>query len=302
MNRLLSSCLLVSGLQWAAAPVFAQVDPEIGDFDRMIASGRYTEAEAPLEAYVASHPDSWQALYQIGYVDFRSHKILLSVEALSRSLVLRVDQPEAHKILGFDLTILGKLDLAEVEMRQAIRLDPNSAESRYELGKICYERGQQGCAVQELQTAIWIAPAYVKAHHNLGLAYEASNDFARARRSFERAIELNREQSRPSSWPYTDYAGFLNRRYDFAGALALCRLAVEADPRADQAWFEMAKAYRGLADIARSVTALERAIELQRKPDYLYVLSQAYRKQGREAEARKVLSEFEIAKAKLEEH
>jgi len=49
------------------------------------------------------------------------------VEALAKSLQLDINNAEAHKILGLDLTMSGKYEEAQIEMEQAARLRPNSA-------------------------------------------------------------------------------------------------------------------------------------------------------------------------------
>src|SRR5216684_947242 len=86
------------------------------------------EAEAPVEKYTRSHPQSPEAWYQLGYLYFRLHKIWPSIQALSKSLSIRPKQADAHRILGLDFSILGRLDLAEDELRRAVALDPGSVE------------------------------------------------------------------------------------------------------------------------------------------------------------------------------
>src|SRR5690348_1503939 len=99
VNRTLAAvCLLIAGGQNCA---LAQEDDEqaIQKFEASIKAGRYSQIREQLESYTAEHPQSWRALYQSGYVDFRLHRFQDSVSALSKSLIINGDFAEAHKIL-----------------------------------------------------------------------------------------------------------------------------------------------------------------------------------------------------------
>src|SRR4051812_13209 len=117
---------------------FAQTagEPDLQRFDRLIELERYEEALPALEVYGAEHPESARAHYQLGYTDYRVHRIEASVKALSRSLVLNPKNADAHRILGYDLTILHRLDLAAVEFQRAAALQPGLAENHYALGRV----------------------------------------------------------------------------------------------------------------------------------------------------------------------
>lgn len=276
----------------------SNADLEIEKFGAMIGGGNFQAAEPLLEAYVAKNPDSWAALYQLGYVYFRLHKIVPSIKVLSRSLSINLHNAEAHKILGYDLVITGEFDLAEREFQEAIRLNPKSVESHYLLGRTYFERGRPAAAAKELECAKELDPSYVKAYHNLGLAYEALNKVELALENFSKALELNAANAKPSAWPYIDFAGFRNRRGEFQDAVDLLNKALVADPSSAEANFEISKAYRGLGRDSESLVALERASALNpSNPDYLYALAQTYRRLGREDDARKALERFTRLKA-----
>lgn len=172
-NRAIGFC----AIWWtgAACVISATANTQIAEFDRLIATGNYPQAAVHLEGYIAKNPQSWEGLYQLGYVYFRLHKIWPSIQLLSKSLSINVNNAEAHKILGMDFTIVNRLDLATKELEFAVQLNPKSAESQYALGHVYYEQGAYGRAVTNFQKAIALDPDYVKAYHNLGLAYEATS-------------------------------------------------------------------------------------------------------------------------------
>jgi tetratricopeptide (TPR) repeat protein len=271
----------------------ADANREVTGFDREITRGNFAAVEGPLEAFAAAHSSSAEAWYQLGYVYYRLHKIWPSVKALSKSLSINSRQPDAHRILGLDFTILDRLDLAEDELRRAVALDPASADNRYHLGRICFERGNSSEAVQHFEKALRLSRGDVKTLHNLALAYEAINQVDRARDCFQQAIVQDEKAVAHSEWAYINYGGFLNRRYEYDAALAILRKGEGISPNAELQ-FELAKTYRGLERWADAVGALEKAVQLSpRESQYFYVLSLIYRKLGKENESREALARYE---------
>ncbi len=284
---------------YCAGSVWAQtiLKSELERFDSWIAEGNYEKALAPLEALVAAHPELAEAQYQLGYVYYRLHWIAQSVKALSASLAINSRNADAHRILGYDLTILGRLDLAETEFRRAIELKPQSAESHYALGRVHYEKGSYAAAAAEFEQALRINPSYGKAHENLGLAYEAVNEIAQARAHFETAVRLAESEPQPSPWPYINFAGFQNRRGDYAAALQFARRALAIAPRSDAARFQSAKALRGLERWNECIQELQEAIAINsNNPEFFYTLAVAYRRLGQPDRARVSMEQFEKLK------
>jgi tetratricopeptide (TPR) repeat protein len=282
----------------AARLVGASDDPAIAHFEALIKDGKYADVSTALEDYVASHPQSWQASYQLGYVDFRLHRIQQSLTMLCKSLVLNSKFAESHKILAYDLNILGRQDLAILELEQAINYDPGSAESHYELGRIYYEQGSYLSAVENLEKAKSLEPGSVRVYHNLGLAYSAVGDNAKAVENLEAGLRLNAQQSKPSAWPLIDYATYFNMQNNFEKARDLLLQAIEIDHSWDQEYDELAKAYRGLGRTDEAINALKQAILLNpRKAEYHYVLARLYSQTHQFAQAKEQLAEYEHQKS-----
>lgn len=285
---------LISALSLGAAVCGAAGDQDINRFEALIKDGNYAEARNQLQNYVAAHPSSWGAFYQLGYVDFRLHRIQDSLTALSKSLILNKDFAESHKILGYDLNILGRQDLAIRELESAIRCDPKSSESHYELGRICYEQGSYARAIEHMETAKALNPLKVRVYHNLGLAYSAAGENEKAVDNFEQALRLNAKQEQPSAWPYIDYATHANRQNSFKEARELLLHAIKIDPSLDQEFDELSKANRGLGEIEKAIDALKQAIVLNpHKAEYHYELARLYTQTNRAEEAKKELAAYE---------
>lgn len=296
----------VAVLTLFAFPLWSQVtsvsddEQAIANFESLIKAEQYAEASSRLQSYTAIHKDSWRALYQLGYVYFRQHRIGPSLNLLSRSLALHSDFGEAHKILAFDLNILGRKDLAITELEQAIRFTPNPWESRYELGRIFFERGSYLQAVEQFEQVKRMTPEFVKTYHNLGLAYGAIHDEANAVKNFEEALSRNAKQKKPSAWPLIDYATYFNLQNNFEKARALLLQAIQIDSSWAQEFEELSKACRGLGQTDEAISSLKRAIALDpQKAETHYMLARLYSQAHRPDEAKQELAAYEQSRQKL---
>lgn len=284
-------------LMLGAVNLCAQEDQAIARFDSLIKDNQFAQVSGALESYAMAHPKSWQALYQLGYVDFRLHRFQQSLTMLCKSLVLNPKFAESHKILGYDLNILGRQDLAIQELKLAVSYDPESAESHYELGRIYYEQGSYLNSIEHLEKAKSLFPGYVRVYHNLGLAYSAVGDNAKAVANFETGLRMNAQQSKRSAWPLIDYATYFNMQGKFEKARDLLLQAIEIENSWDREYDELAKAYRGLGQTDEAIKALKQAIALNpRKPEYHYVLALLYRHTHQFARAEEQLTEYERQK------
>lgn len=277
---------------------FSDEEAAISRFESQIQAGDFAAAQSPLEVFVKENPKSWRAQYQIGYVYFRLHRLQQSVESLCQSLLLNNGFADSHKILAYDLNMLGRPDLAKSELARAISLDPKSAESQYELGRILYEEGAYRPAIEHLEAARQIDKNAVRVYHNLGLAYGAVDEHGKAVENFEEGLQRNAARSQPSAWPLIDYASYLNRRNEFTRARELLQQAIKMDGPWDQAFDELGKACRGLGLKEEAIAALQKATATNsRKPEYHYALAQLYKQTGRVQEAKAELESYEKSQA-----
>jgi tetratricopeptide (TPR) repeat protein len=269
----------------------------IASFELLIKAERYAQAASELERYTKAHPDSWRALYQLGYVDFRLHRITESVAALSKSLVRNTQFAEAHKILAFDLNILGRKDLAIAELEKSIALAPTLWESRYELGRIYYEQAFYLKAVEQFEQVIAAEPSFVKAYHNLGLAYAGIGDHSKAVANFEQGLRLNANQETPSAWPLIDYATYCNLQSDFERARALLEQAIRINGSWQQEYEELSKAQRGLGQLPEAIQSLKKAVELNpAKAENHYILARLYSQTHQPEQAKMELAAYELGR------
>ena len=267
--------------------------PPLEAIERDIANNKFEDTGSRLSAFLENHPDSWRAQYDLGYVEFRSHKIGSSIRELSRSLELNSQNAEAHKILGLDCSIIGRYDLAEVELLQAARLKPDSAEIHYFLARAYYMRGVYPLAKSEFETTLRLDPSYVKAYSNLGITMEALGNREESLKNYMMAIHLGEQQKQRSEWPYIYVGAFYNHQRNATEALNYARKGLEINPRSDAVYFEIGKAYRTRGEWQKAAQALRSAIAVNSQvPDYYYVLGLMLRQLGNHRESDAALAKY----------
>ena len=265
----------------------------IAEFEGYIRAGRFQEVEPLLAAYVKKHPKSSWGWYALGYSLFAQRKLGESIQVLTKSLQLDVQNAEAHKILGRDLMTIGRFEAAQTEFEQGIRYNPQSAEMHFNLGKLFSVQDNWSNARKEFETALRIDPSYMESLDGLGFAQEALGDDAGAVASYEKAIAINEARKGQFVSAHVNLSAYYNRKGESEKALAYARGAWELDPKSDGAWFQQAKAREAQGQLADAVEALNRAISLNpRSSSYYYVLAQIYRQLGKVEDSRRALDSF----------
>jgi len=83
-------------------------------------------------------------------------------------------------------------DEAEAESlyRRALELEPSQPEAQYNLGYLMLHRGRATDAITYFEGAIASDPQFADAHFNLAMAYEETKDRDKARRCWQRYLEI----------------------------------------------------------------------------------------------------------------
>jgi protein O-GlcNAc transferase len=263
------------------------------NFDLMIQQGQLSMVEPRLVDFLRDHPDSSRAHYQLGYVWLRQRRISDSIREFSRSLQLNLNFADAHRLLGLDLSLIGRYEAAQLELQQSVRLEPNSAEAHYELGKICAAQDLWPQAAQEFKEAIRLNASYAEAYNALGFALDALNDDEAALSSYQKAIHLSEQRGRNFVAPYINLSAYYNRIGNADLALQYAQTAIKLDAKSDLAYFQMAKAFRFREEWSEAAEALRTAIAINsNSPQYFYILSTVETKLGHQKESQEAIRAF----------
>jgi Flp pilus assembly protein TadD len=246
----------------------------------------FSAAASSLESYIANHPTSEDALYLLGYVQFRQDHPKQSLEVLARAAKLKAPQASDLKIAALDYVLLADYESAARYLEQSLRMNPQDAEARYHLGRVRYQQNKFDEAIAAFKQVLRQEPANAKAEDNLGLCLEAKNQNEEAIAAYRKAIEIESASVSKTEGPYVDLAKLLNTLNRSAEAAPLLSEAVKIQPQSASAHYELGRALFLLGRLEDSQSQLEEAIRLD--PDNSsphYLLGRVYSRMGKSERA-----------------
>lgn len=154
----------------------------------------YPDAAKWYAKAVEWNPGNFEARYYLGRAKYAENLFEDAIEAFSACLKLDSRSVKAKDNLGLSLEALGRREEAEAAYRTAIAWQADAqvkdAGPYVNLGALLSSTGRPDEAVPLLLEAIQIDPSGVNGHRELGKAYAHLEQFEKARRELERAVEL----------------------------------------------------------------------------------------------------------------
>lgn len=271
----------------AAASDFAECDKQApGKTDALlfrgkalINLGRMPEAANSLEEYAAAHPTSDDALYTLGYVQFREDRPRESLATYTAAARLKNPTDEDLKIVSLDYVLLQDYKDAARYLEDALKMNPVNAEARYHLGRVRYQLNEFDAAITAFQEVLRRQPGNEKAEYNLGLSFEGKNDTDTAIACYRKAIALDQSALLHDEQPYLDLGALLSRMNRAAEAIPLLETAKSLKPGSDKSHYELARAYASTEKFESAKVEAEAAIRLRaNESSYHYLLGRIYAK------------------------
>src|SRR5438445_1921981 len=131
---------------------------------------RWLEAAAVYEEVLRRAPDFLDARTKWSFVLYRGGD---AGDALQQAKIVLAQDPEnadAHKNAGLALQVLQKFDASEQEYAEALRIKPDYAVVRYDLGILFYHQGKWDQAIEQYRKSLALDPEEPDWHYNLGVA------------------------------------------------------------------------------------------------------------------------------------
>ena len=106
----------------------------------------------------------------------------------------RLETDPDNAALHDDVALLhaeaGHLDRTAEHFAQTVRVRPESAAARYNLGNALFRQGRRAEAIESLKGALALDPGYALAHDGLGVALHAEGKLVEATEHYRRAVQL----------------------------------------------------------------------------------------------------------------
>ena len=240
------------------------------------ASTPQQELEEAVLVYFAAHQlVSAQAAAEAAYKSYPSlHTLLL----LTNALQLEGRYPDVNRLLGdkrktyadspaFFITLAESESDASIypaaseDLEHAIALDPKSHQAHYLLGYVLSRLNQTDRAIAEFHTAIDLAPDQPRAYYQLALALRSKQDEAGEEQALNRALAID-DHYAPAQ---CEMGRILLEEHRNADAVSHLNSAIQYNPRSEEGYFLLAKAYAGLGDKDKSDEMVKRLVLVRKE-------------------------------------
>jgi tetratricopeptide (TPR) repeat protein len=152
--------------------------------------GADPEAVESLTQAVALDPNSFDAQFYLGRVQYSALEYQAAARALSAAVKLNPKHVEARFFLGTALEAANESEAALAEYRELVRLAPESAFGQTGLGALLVKQGKLPEAVDALKRATSLDPKSFEAHWALGRALALAERYPEAIESFQAAVAI----------------------------------------------------------------------------------------------------------------
>jgi superkiller protein 3 len=191
---------------------------------------KFSEAEAALRRYLATHTDSAEALYLLGYVLNRQNRPADSLAVYTKAAARQPPTGDDLKIVGLNYVLLYDYTSAIHWLEKAVELDPKNHEAWYFVGRAYYTQSRIPEAEAAFERALELNPSDVKAENNLGLVLESEAHPAEAIEAYKKAIAWQQDNEVRNEQPYLNLGGLLLDQDRAEEALPVLEEAVRLTP------------------------------------------------------------------------
>lgn len=221
----------------------------------------FTSEEALWQDTLARNSQAWIAHNELGLLRHDQGRLEEASVHLSDAVRVAPEQADLRFNLGVTLQRLRRHAEAVAQFDMALQLDPRSAAAHNALGSSQLALGRREQALESYRAALALDPKLVAAHNNLGNACYALGRVEEALGHYEAALALKPEHLEALS----NSGSALQELGRLEEALARHERVVQLDPRRAPAHFNLGNALRELGRADQARRAYERALELDPK-------------------------------------
>jgi len=194
---------------------------------------------------------------------FQQRKYDVAHEKAEASLRLSSANPRMHELLGLILIIRGRYDAALPDLRTAAHQSPADPEIRYFYGRLLYSTGSYPQALEEFLACLRLRPGYPHALANVGLCYEALQEFNKAEDAYKEAIKQEQAATQSKDVePFDYYGALLVTLGQNSEAMKMFQTALAISPDDFRANYELGKLFLGRGEFQNAEKYLSKAMTI----------------------------------------
>src|SRR6266852_4667705 len=260
----------------------------------------YKRAETILVEEAERDPKSIRTakmLTMAGAIFFLDGQYLNSAIAWKKAEAIAPLDDRSRFTLAMAYVRLSRRDWARPELEKLVAAQPQDPLYLYWLARLDYDAHNYTVAISRLQKVVELDPTMMRAYDSLGLCYDYLGQSNEAIKHLNRAVELNRLQTKPSPWPHVDLAVLLVSVNQLADAEKDLREALSFDSRLPQAHYQLGRVLEMQGRYQEAVQSFKQAIVLQPAyPEPHYLLGRLYHRLGDDQLSKQEIAQFQELK------
>ena len=153
-------------------------------------AGDLQHAAAIYEQILRHAPAHADALHLLGLVAHQNDRQDAAADLIRKAILSNARNPAYHNSLGEVFRAQGHPAEARRSYQRALKLKPDYAEARCNLGVALQQEGKTAQAIECYRQALRLNPQLAAAHYNLGNALQVQGEFQSALESYNRCLDL----------------------------------------------------------------------------------------------------------------
>ena len=270
---------------------------QLFELETALNRGDYKRAETILVDEAERDPKSVRAsklLVTAAGIFFLDGKYLNAAIAWKKAEAIVPLNERSRFTLAMAYVKLNRRDWARPELEKLAAAEPRNPLYLYWLGRLDYDARNYTSAIVRMQNVIELDPKMMRAYDSLGLCYDYLGKFEEAVKVYDRAVELNGQQSKPSPWPHLDLAVSLISLNRLSEAEKNLREAIGYDPKLPQAHYQLGRVLEIQGQYEASAQSLNQAAALDPAfPEPHYLLGKIYHRLGNEPRSKAEIDRFQ---------
>jgi tetratricopeptide (TPR) repeat protein len=192
---------------------------------------------------VSLDPENEKAQHALGMVYIETKEYEQAARHLQKAVSLEGDVALYHYQLGEVYQWMGQPEQAASELQKAIDLDNTLYKAHYRLGRVYAEMDDPQKALQKYTDAIKKNPRFFDSYRELGMLYAKYEFPSQAEQVFDEGIKALEGRGEELAVMHHLKGTVLADKKDYESAIKEFRVALELDPKMEEAMFSLGWSY-----------------------------------------------------------
>jgi len=153
--------------------------------------GKISDAKQICTNIYKKNPKHFDNLRLLNFIYFKEKKFSKALSFINEAIKINPNFAETYNVQGNTLNELKQLNQAIISYDKAIKINPNFSNAYYNKGLVLHELKNTNLAIENYKEAIKINPNFFQAYNNMGFAFHQLKRFDESLKSYEKAFAIN---------------------------------------------------------------------------------------------------------------